>query len=332
VAKSSGGGTGPGFLGNVEKNHRALPKAGNDSVKNWNCVLELAEDRSVRSGGYDRLVETIRRGADLRVQTQFRHNEHIDTRSANDEAIQEVAEFRVTYLLDDRWAAGIMNLRQPISLPDSFGPRSSMSLFLYNQDGTQAIARPFLDGRPVEGKAKSEAVKVYDHSDMPRFHLLEEWDENTNAPSRNFIYDFDYYRFYVRDDWRQVLSHRGDGTVLSGSIDELADAFNAGCELKAAVSDLCCDVDPNARDAVKHEVFVQVGSGYYYTQQKLFIAGTHPVVRVQPAIPLRYGSRNWDFGWLMLRTDGHAVLRLYDPYTLKCRDANRHLALRWFVR
>jgi hypothetical protein len=48
-----------------------------------------------------------------------------------------VAEFRVTYLLDDSWSAGIMTLRQPVELPEGFGPRPSLSCFLYNQDGSQ---------------------------------------------------------------------------------------------------------------------------------------------------------------------------------------------------
>ena len=31
---------------------------------------------------------------------------------------------------------------------------------------------------------------------------------------------------------------------------------------------------------------------------------SHLVVRVKPAVPMRYESHGWDFGWLYLRTDG----------------------------
>ena len=83
---------------------------------------------------------------------------------------------------------------------------------------------------------------------------------------------------------------------------------------------------------IEHEVFIQAGPGYYYSGQKLFIAGTHPLVRVRPAIPMRYVSRGWDFGWLMPRTDGRVAMLLYDPYTLQVRRETRQLAMRWFAR
>lgn len=56
-------------------------------------VLTLNSDRSVRSGSTTDLVDAIRRGADLRIGTAFRHNEHIDTTSDSNELIEEVAEF-----------------------------------------------------------------------------------------------------------------------------------------------------------------------------------------------------------------------------------------------
>ena len=83
---------------------------------------------------------------------------------------------------------------------------------------------------------------------------------------------------------------------------------------------------------IEHEVFVQTGSCYYYTEQQLFMAGTHPLVRVRPSVPMSYESEGWDFGWLMLRTDGHLMFRRCDPYTLAFNDAAGHYPIRWFVR
>lgn len=296
----------------------------------WKCACTLDSRRRVVAGSTKVLADAIRRGADLRIETEFRHNEHIDPKSTNSELIREVAEFRASYLLDDRWVAAIMTLRQPISLPEGFGPRPSMSFFLYNQDGLQAIARPYLDGVSGGGTLGRSPIAV--HSDMPKYHELDNWDAGTNAPSSNFIFDFELFRFWVRDDWSEVLSHTSEAKVLSGSVDALADAFSRGCEVKVGVRDLCADLSGTSAPSPTHEVFIQTGSCYYYTGRKLFMAGSHPLVRVQPAIPLRYSSRGWDFGWLMIRTDGFAARWLVDPQTLRFNRGSVRHAMRWFAR
>ena len=296
----------------------------------WRCALELDSKRSVTSGSAADLAKAIGRGADLRIYTEFLHNEHIDVGSSNAERIREVAEFGVTYRIDNQWTAGIMSLRQPIELPVGFGPRSSMSFFLYNQDGTQAIARPYLDGVPAEAPLGPSPASSPAH--MPKYHAFDSWDEGTNAPSHNFIYDFDRYRFCVNDSWREVLRHSATGEVLSGSLAELVEAFSSGCSIKLGIEGLCANLASESQLAMNHEVFVQGGSAYYYTEQKLFIIGSHPVVRVRPGIPLQYASRNWDFGWLMVRSDGHVVYRRCDPYSLRFSDHTTRNALRWFVR
>jgi len=296
----------------------------------WRCLLELDCERHVVSGSPDALAESIRGGADLRIGTEFRHNEHVDLASDSAEPVREVAEFGVTYLVHHRWVAGIMSLRQPIALPMGFGPRPSMSFFLYNQDGRQAIARPFLDGQPASrapGRSRDDPP-----AGMTRYHVSDSWDAGTNAPSHNFVYDFDVFRYFVCDSWREALAHDVEGRVESGSLQDLVDAFSCGCAVKIGVRGLCEDLAGEAGAAMPHEVFVQAGSGYYYTQQRLFMAGSHPVVRVRPDIPMRYESRAWDFGWLMARTDGHVAYRRCDPYTLKFSDVRCRRALRWFVR
>lgn len=296
---------------------------------NWRCALQLDSTRRVQSGSATALSEAVRRGADLRIGTAFRHNEHIDVESASTELIEEVAEFRTTYLLEDRWTAGFMTLRVPISLPEGFGPRPSMSFFLYNQDGSQAIARPHLDGRPARREPGSSKTPL--HHLMPKYHQSDNWDAGTNAPSHNFIYDFEEFRYWVRDDWKQVLGSSPEGHAVEGSVAALAASVWEGREVKVGIRGLCSDL-ADGGPPVKHEVFVHVGSCYYYTEQQLFIGGTHPVVRVKPSVPLRYGSRSWDFGWLMVRSDGLVQQWLVDPYTLRFRRSRARLAMRWFVR
>lgn len=296
----------------------------------WRNVLTLDAEQQTIGGIPAELRAAIARGADLRIYSEFYHDEHIDTDSDNHELIQESMDMRATYQIDNRWVAGILTLRQPVELPDRFGPRPSLSLFLYNENGEQAIARPMLDGAPPGGPRG--ASPPADHSPMPKYHELNRWDDGTNAPSSNFTYAFETLRYFVREDWREVLHHRSDGQVVSGSIDDLAAAFRAGAEFKVGIRDLCADLAADGETPLTHEVFIQLGSCYYYTGQKLFIAGTHPVPRVRPAIPLRYETQAWDYTWLLVRTDGHVAFLTYDPYTLKPRRSFGRYELRWFCR
>jgi hypothetical protein len=110
------------------------------------------------------------------------------------------------------------------------------------------------------------------------------------------------------------------------------EAFSHGCEVKVGIRGLCAGLAAEPASAIPHEVFVHAGSCYYYTERRLFIAASHPVVRVRPAIPMRYNSQGWDFGWLMPRTDGFLSGLLYDPYTLEYRRTEGYHAIRWFIR
>ncbi len=122
-------------------------------MASWKSVLEMASDRSLTAGSEEALCDAIRCGADLRIYTEFKHNEHIDPTSDSAELWQEVSDFCVTYLVEDHWSAGIMNLRMPLA--DDFGPRASMSFFMYDQNAQQAVARPYLDGEPISGSREA---------------------------------------------------------------------------------------------------------------------------------------------------------------------------------
>ena len=313
-------------------------------MSNWESVLELNSDRSITAGSREALRKAIGGGADLRIHTEFRYNEHVDPKSDNAELVVEVSDFRVTYLIERHcWAAGIMSQRMPIEPPSGFGSRPSMSFFMYNEDGQQAIARPYLDGKTlgepsqIDSSSRNSPPKD-NRADMPKYHQFDVWDAQSNAPSSNFVYDFEVYRYLVRNSWQEVFSHAADGRVLGGSLDALVEAFAAGREIKVGIGQLCDDLFEQAAEngtdfaeRLNHEVFVQAGPGYFCTQRRLFTAGTQPVVRVRPSIPMRYTSRGWDFGWLMPRSDGFLALWLCDPYTLKFRKIEKHCAMRWFA-
>ncbi len=189
----------------------------------WTTALELDSCLQRTAGSSTVLRDAVRRGADLQVMSAFYHDEHVDTGSRQHELVEEAMDMRATFLVEDRWCAGAQTLRQPVELPADFGPRPSLSLFLYNEDGGQAIARPYLDGPPAAGPREEAAPLTY--PEMPKYREFSRYDDDTNAPSSNFLYHFEYLRFRVNDDYREVLSHDENGVVTGGSMDELAAAF-----------------------------------------------------------------------------------------------------------
>lgn len=296
----------------------------------WQCVLELDHQQRIARGSPSELRQALARGADLRIFSEFYHDEHIDPKAQEHELVQESMDMRVTYLIEDRWAAGILSLRQPVELPERFGPRPSLSLFLYNEDGRQAIARPYLDGPPRT--ARPGPSPPADHSQMPKYRELDRWDDDTNAPSSNFVYAFQRLRYFVREDWTELLHHTREGQVVSGSMDAVAAAVASGAEFKIGIRGLSDDLMAAGQACLDHEVFVQLGSCYLYTDRQWFIAGTHPIPRVRPAVPLSYTSQGWDYSWALVRSDGHAALLSYDPYTLQPREHVHRFEMRWFSR
>jgi hypothetical protein len=159
----------------------------------------------------------------------------------------------------------------------------------------------------------------------------EFFDVGTSGPSRNFVYDMERYRFFVRDDWEELLSHDAEGTVTGGSFAALEAAQIAGRELKVGIRDLAADLAPGGA-APGAETFSLVGSGFLHVRAGLYVALTHPLVRVAAAIPIRYATRNWDAAWVFLRTDGGATIRRIDPYTRQWEDRPARFACRWFAR
>lgn len=310
------------------------PISSPSTPKAWREVLRLSDRFERIGGGVEELRNAVRAGSDLRIYSEFRHNEHIDTTSACSELIRETMDMRTTYLIEDRWAAGALTLRQPVELPHGFGPRPSLSLFLYNEDGSQAVARPFLDGAPAPGARGPSAAAA--PADMPRYEALDAWDTGTNAPSSNFRYAFDRLRYLVREDWTEVLHTDRDGGVRSGSLAAMTEAFSSGCEWKVGIRGICADLPArtggDGDGGSEHELFIQGGSCYLYTERRLLIVSTHPFVRVTPAIPLRYTSSGWDYAWAVARSDGKVALLAYNPYTLLPTRTEHRCEVRWFCR
>ena len=222
-------------------------------------------------------------------------------------------DFRETIVIGDAYAAGITTLRQALQPPFGFNGGPKMSFFLYTVDGEQACANVVF-GEPDPAAAFGTQVITPSPADMPKMGPDEVFDLGTIAPSRNFVYDFERYRYFVRDAWEEL-----------DSFDAIERAQVAGLEIKAGIRGLM-------GGGAEHEVFVGVGSGFLHTGPRLYSCLTHPLVRIAPAVPLRYASGNWDVAWVFLRTDGFAIVRRLDPQKREWSDREERFAMRWFAR
>ena len=297
----------------------------------WTPALTLSSDRSVAGGSPDALAAAIGRGADLRVYTEFVFEEHIvpggDGDPSHDGVVREVIDFRETILLGGSHVAGVTTLRQALFPPFGFNGDPRMSFFLYQGDGRQACANLLFGDVPSHVRPGVRG-DLPTPPDMPKMSPEVVYDIGTTGPSRNFVYDMEVYRYFVRDDWQELLAHDADGNVERGSIDAIEEAQIAGREIKVAIRGLAADLGAGP----DHEVFTLVGSGFFHTRMRLYDTLTHPLVRVAPAIPLEYRSNGWDVTWVYLRTDGAATLRLLNPYTRQFTDRPARFACRWLAR
>lgn len=305
------------------------------TASRWQCALELDSAERVVSGGYAGLCDALRRGADLRVYTEFTFEEHIapDTGMLNnpehDGLIRETIDFRQTFLVDDRHGAGVTTTRQPMNPVLGFnGPDPRLSLFLYNMTGHQSCATVPLAAKSQAVQPPGRCETIPTPPDMPKMSVTDAFDVGSACPSRNFIYHMGVYRFWVSDGWTEVLSHDAHGGVLHGSWEQLVEAQHNGREIKVGISGLCAGLG----EGPAVEVFSLLGSGFTHTAKKLYESQTHPLVRVRPGIPLGYGPGGWDVTWLIVRTDGTASGRSLDPRTLMFHDWQGRFACRWFVR
>ena len=260
------------------------------------------------------------------IATGFYFNEHLVPGAANHELVEEVSDFRVVYRIGKEWSAGIMNLRMPSLGPLGFeAPRPSWSFFMYNCDGRQAIARPFLDGQtrmPPCGECEFTQP-----SDMPKYHIASCFDQSSNGPSQNFVYDFEYFRYIVRDDWQEIYAHDENGNTTFGSLEDMLSAIREGRDTKAAIRNF--RPGPGTLD---YELFTFLGSNYYSTESRHLAINTQPLVLVEPNIPMAYASGNWRPGNMLLHNNGVVEFWSYDPYSMEYSKSRKNCAIRYFAR
>jgi len=289
----------------------------------WRCALQLNRAREVVAGNRDALSAAIARGADVRLYTQFHWADHMGPALPDQGLVEESIDLRVMYLLEGDWPAGLTALRFPADAGLGFGGAASMSFFMYNWNGQFGIARPYFTA------ADKPTILPTDYG--PNYHVIGMFvDSHTLSPSHNATYAFEQYGWLVRDDWREVMSHDADGNVVRGSLNALVNAFRAGASVKVAVRDLCNGLTSKA--PMHHEIIVELWSMYYHRDKGFHSGESFPLVRIAPAKPPSYAASNWNFGWVLPRTDGFVHQLIIDPATRAVsRTVGRH-SMRWMVR
>ena len=323
----------------------------------WSRALALSEAREPTAGSPQALSHAIGTGADLRIITHFRHNEHIAPSSSNAEMVLEPSQFPITLALYDAaddelpsWVAGVMMGRLGCNPADSTGTggfngdassTSSLSLFMYNQDGQQARASVSLSASAITTASQAPPGSSSTPGDFPKsilggmMEIQSENDAGTASASINFVYRFQSYEFFVSTRWKLALHNSASGEVLGGSFEALADASASGSRIKVGVRNLAADLLPPGGDGDPHhhDIYVECGWCFYYPESRKFSAATQPLVRVCPSRPpLLYQSKRWDLGSLFIESTGAASYRRLDPYTLQWADVKGDYECRWFVQ
>lgn len=292
-------------------------------MNNWKCLLRLDEKRNVVAGSVQDLAEAISRGADLKGYTTFDYGEHMSVPGSREGLVQELMSFSTVYWLKGGHVAGIQTTRYPANCSLGFGEASSLSFFLNNENGRNGIARLFLDGSV--GKAKPAP----DH--VGKYKVIDAWDAVSPCPSENFTYDFGEYAWWVNDTWSEVLACDARGNALKGSLRELQEAVRSGMGIKVGVKNLCANLVAPDAPVVSHEVFVGLHSIYNHEESGFLGGESQPIVRVAPAVPLKYKSGNWNCGWILPRTNGIVHHVVVNPYSHEFSQAEGRFAIRWFV-
>lgn len=292
-------------------------------MNHWKKILKLNENRDVMEGSSMEMTKKLLAGADLRIGTAFYHDEHIDPLSTDHQLVEETSDFPQTIVLDSSWSAGIMTYRQPVSLKGGFGPGAYLSLFMYNLNGQQALARLALD--TAIGYSDDDK-----NNELEKMSVQSVFDPDSLSPSKNFIYDFEYYEYLVGDTYEEVYANDRDGNCSFGSMDELAKAYRSGNRIKISIKGLLSFL--HSQSQCMDEVFVQCGCSYYYTRERLMITNTNPFVSLPASIPLVYTSKNLNYCWAIAQSDGKVTLRSFDPFTQKWTTQDACFPIRWFVQ
>src|SRR5437762_13310192 len=110
--------------------------------RSWQTVCEMNRRREVTAGSLTALADAIRRGADVRTFTTFDWIDHMGTLSPDQGLVEETMDWRIVYLIDNRWVACAMCLRYPANAGLGFGKDPAPCFFMYHQNFEIDFVRP----------------------------------------------------------------------------------------------------------------------------------------------------------------------------------------------
>ncbi len=290
--------------------------------------MELNEQREVVGGSFADLAQAIKRGATVRCCTTFDYGEHMCSHP-EEGFVEENMDFAVAYWLEGDRSAAIEAVRFPANASLGFGATPSLSFFLNNDCGQNGIGRPIfappLPDAPARGKSGSITPEP------TKYHGIDSFDADTRYPSSNFTYDFGYYKWYVDERWEMLGENDAQGNIVAGSLADIQEASRFGCDIRVGVQGLCNYLSKDSAP-MDHWVFVDMGPMYNH-QDAGYIGGeSRPLVRLAPNAPMVYRHGNWDFGWILPRTDGVVHCLRIDPATREFIREEVRLSVKWFAR
>lgn len=119
---------------------------------------------------------------------------------------------------------------RPLDAARGFALGRGPVTYIENHDHTRLAnssrmpnANILLDATMLTATLRTRRVVGLD-PEMEKMSEQETFDAGTLAPSCNFIYAFEKFRFFVSDDWMQVLSDDETGRVLDGSLNAVEQA------------------------------------------------------------------------------------------------------------
>jgi len=274
----------------------------------WVELCRIGRDFQPIAGDVTAVAQALRRGADLRRFSTYSPQ--------TIGLVEETMTLQTTWLFDNEHVGGLATLRQPVHCAVDFEFKPSLAYWIFNVTAPSGMAIVPLDGQPADA-ATGNWVRVVNHPFTKGADI--EWLSGQ-------------YRWWVRDDWREIYAHDEQGQTIQGSSQDIQRAANDGCALKVGIKDLWSYLMPAGQEAPTHEVFLECSVQFAHIDKNFFGALTTPTFLVQPCKPLQFHGQAFAPGWLLVRTDGRICRQTLDPTTMQWQRSWTKHAIRWFAR
>ena len=180
----------------------------------WVELCRVGRDFRPMQGDVAAVAEAVRQGADLRRFSTYSPKKI--------GMIEETMTLQTTWVFDNEHVGGLATLRQPVDCALDFHSDPCMAYWIFNVTAPSAMAFVPLNGQAADG-ATGNWARVENHP------FTEETD--VEWLSRE-------YRWWVRNDWKEICSHDEQGHAVHGTWRDIQRAANNGCVLKVGIRNL----------------------------------------------------------------------------------------------